>query len=390
MKLGIVGKPNVGKSTFFQCVTDSEAEMGDYPFTTIEPNLGVGYVVIDCPCTRLDVTCDANTRCVDGKRYVPVNMLDIAGLVPGAAKGKGMGNEFLDAVREADALIHIVDVSGTTDEKGEPTEDYDPARDVSFVEDEFDAWLFSIIHDRWDELLKEMRSSDAAPEEVLADKLSGLKVSRDDINRTLHADTDELQQWDEDDIRAFVDELRQRAKPMLTACNKADHPAAQDNLAALEDGFTDDTFVPMSARAELQLQKAAEQGVIDYVPGDDDFTITGDVSGEQEQGLEQIRDLLQRHGGTGVQEAMHAAVFDLLDMIVVYPVEDTASYEDQHGNVLPDAILLPAGSTPVDLAYQIHSDIGDRYSKAKDAETGRAIGKDTALERGQIVKIETQ
>ncbi|MDY6769205.1 MAG: redox-regulated ATPase YchF [Candidatus Nanohaloarchaea archaeon] len=389
MQLGIVGKPNVGKSTFFRCITDSDADIGGYPFTTVDPNQGVGYVVVDCPCQRLDVACDAD-RCEGGKRHVPVNVSDVAGLVPGAAEGKGMGNEFLDDVREADALIHVLDVSGTTDEKGEPTEGYDVARDVKFVEDEFDAWLFSLVDDRWDDLLKALQSADTSPDEFLAEKLSGLGIDRNDVRAVLDADAGEMQQWGDEELEAFVTDLREEAKPILYACNKIDMPGADDTLERLREAFPDRTFVPMSAQAELTLQEAAEQDAVAYVPGGDAFEVTGELSREQEDGLERIQELMAEYGGTGVQAVMREAVFDLLDMIVVYPVEDAANYEDQHGNVLPDALLLPRGSTPVDLAYKIHSDIGDAYAKAVDAESGRALGKDTELEDGQVVKIETQ
>ncbi|MDY6769719.1 MAG: redox-regulated ATPase YchF [Candidatus Nanohaloarchaea archaeon] len=389
MQLGLVGKPNVGKSTFFRCITDSDADIGNYPFTTVDPNTGVGYVVVDCPCRRLDVDCDAD-RCMDGRRKVPVNVADVAGLVPGAAEGRGMGNAFLDDVREADALVHVVDVSGRTDASGEPTEGYDPVDDVAFVEEEFDAWLLSLVEERWDDMLKALQSADARPDELLAERLSGLGITHGDVAAVLEADAAELQNWEREELAGFVTRLREEAKPILYACNKIDVPGAEENLERLRDAFPDRTVVPVSAQAELQLQQAAAQGKIDYVPGDDGFDIVGELSAEQEDGLEQVRTLLEEYGGTGVQQVMRTAVFDLLDMIVVYPVEDAARYEDQHGNVLPDAVLLPRGATPVDLAYAIHSDIGDDYAAAVDAESGRAVGKDTALEDGQVVKIETQ
>ncbi len=390
MRLGIVGKPNVGKSTFFRCITASEAEIGDYPFTTIDANQGIGYVTVDCPCTRLEVACDASTRCEDGTRFVPVNVSDVAGLVPGAAEGKGMGNAFLDAVREAHALVHILDASGTTDAKGEPAEDHDVAEDVTFVEDEFDAWLHGLLWEDWDATVRALRGADEPPEAFLAERLSGLGITRADLNRVLDADVDTMMHWDEADVRDLAAALRESAKPIMYACNKMDHPAADGTVERLRAEFPGRTFVPMSAQAELTLQQAADQGVVDYVSGADSFDIVGDVTAAQEEGLDRIADLLDVHGSTGVQEVMRRAVFDLLDMIVVYPVEDAAGFTDQHGNVLPDAVLLPRGSTPVDLAYAIHSDIGDAYAKAVDAETGRAVGKDAALEDGQVVKIETR
>ncbi|MDY6774143.1 MAG: YchF-related putative GTPase, partial [Candidatus Nanohaloarchaea archaeon] len=363
MKLGVVGKPNVGKSTFFRCISDVEAEVGSYPFTTVDPNTGIGYVRVECACERLETDCDAE-RCENGARFVPVNVSDVAGLVPGAAEGKGMGNEFLDSVREADALIHVLDVSGNTDEEGEPTEGYDVSRDVQFVENEFDSWMLSIVQDRWDELLKEMRSSDLQPEQVIAEKFSGLGIGRKEVGRALDADRSEMEDWGKEELEGFVEELRREAKPVLYAANKIDVPGAEDNLERLREEFPGREFVPMSAQAELTLQEAGEQGKVEYVPGDDGFEVTGELSDEQEKGLDQVEELMEEYGGTGVQRVIQDSVFDLLGMIVVYPVEDTGSYEDQHGNVLPDAVLLPRGSTPVDLAYEVHSDIGDSYAKA--------------------------
>ncbi|MCJ7478794.1 MAG: YchF-related putative GTPase [Candidatus Nanohaloarchaeota archaeon QJJ-7] len=388
MKLGIVGKPNVGKSTFFRCISDVKAEVGSYPFTTVDPNTGIGYVRVECACNRLETGCDAD-RCHGGKRFVPVNVSDVAGLVPGAAEGRGMGNEFLDSVREADVLIHVLDVSGRTDEKGEPTEDYDVSKDVEFVENEFDSWMLSLVQDRWDELLKGMRSSDLQPEQVIAEKFSGLGIGRREVGSALDADRSEMEDWGEEELEGFVKELRQEAKPVLYACNKVDVPSSEDNLERLREEFPERTFVPMSAQAELTLQGAEDQGKVEYVSGDNGFKVIGKLTGEQEEGLEHVEALIDRHGGTGVQRVLQDAVFDLLDMIVVYPVEDTGSYEDQHSNVLPDAVLLPSGSTPLDLAREIHSDIAEGYAKAVDAESGRAIGKETELEGGQIVKIET-
>ncbi|MFB6265578.1 MAG: TGS domain-containing protein, partial [Candidatus Nanohaloarchaea archaeon] len=285
---------------------------------------------------------------------------------------------------------HVLDVSGRTDEEGEPTEGYDPAEDVQFVESEFDAWMFSLVEERWGELLKEMRSSDHQPEKVIAEKLSGLGIDRRDVSQALNSDRSGMENWSEGELEKFVKALREEAKPVLYACNKVDVPGSEDNLERLENEFPGKEFVPMSARAELTLQEAEEKDKVEYVSGDRDFEVTGEISEEQERGLEGVREIVEDYGGTGVQTVMQEAVFDLLDMIVAYPVEDSSNYEDQHGNVLPDAVLLPKGSTPVDLAYEIHSDIGDAYAKAVDAETGRPVGKDTELENGQVIKIETQ
>ncbi|MDY6771042.1 MAG: redox-regulated ATPase YchF [Candidatus Nanohaloarchaea archaeon] len=392
MELGIVGKPNTGKSTLFKAITRKDIEAANYPFTTIEPNRGVAFASTQCPCQELDVDCDPNGRCVDGTRFVPVNVLDIAGLVPGASEGKGMGNEFLDAVREADALIHVLDCAGKTNAKGEPAEDYDPVQDVTFVEDEFDAWMEQVLRDGWESAVRSFRSSDAGLDEFLAEQLSGLGVKREHVQDALRTvDVPEQPDaWEEDDFAGFVEAVRREAKPALFACNKIDLPGADENLERLREEHPSLRFVPISAAAELTLRRAAEAGKIDYVPGADDFEIVADLDEEQEQGLERIRSaVLQQYGGTGVQRLIDEALFELLERIVVYPVEDTGKYANQEGDVLPDAVLVEKGATPVDLAYAIHSDIGDSYVKAVDARTGQALGKDHELENGDVVKIVT-
>lgn len=93
-----------------------------YSFTTIDPQRAIGYLQIDCACKRFNLTdkCRPNYGgCTEGRRSVPIELLDVAGLVPGAHEGKGLGNKFLDDLRHADALIHVVDVSGTTDAEGQ-------------------------------------------------------------------------------------------------------------------------------------------------------------------------------------------------------------------------------------------------------------------------------
>jgi len=393
MELGIVGKPNAGKSTLFKAITRKDVEAANYPFTTIEPNQGVAFVSTDCPCQELDVDCEPNAgRCVEGRRFVPVNVLDIAGLVPGASEGKGMGNEFLDAVRQADALVHVIDCAGRTNAKGEPTEEYDPVEDVRFVQEEFDAWLVALMRDNWRSHVRSFKSGEEELDRFLADRFSGLGITIQHVRDTLREISvpDRLEQWEETDVERFASTLREVAKPAIFACNKVDLPGAEENLERLREAFPDELFVPVSGEAELALRNAADVGKIEYLPGDQDFEVVGELSGKQEQGLEKIREnVLEKYGSTGVQHLLNEAVCELLEMIVVYPVEDSSKYTDQEGNILPDAVLLPKGSTPVDLAYAIHSDIGDNYVKAKNARTDRVLAKDYELERGDVVKIVT-
>ncbi len=113
MQVGIVGKPNAGKSTFFSAATLTVVPIANYPFTTIKPNRGISYLRTRCVCRELGVQDrPRNSRCVDGERFIPVELIDCPGLVPGASTGRGLGNQFLDDLRKADALIHVIDARG--------------------------------------------------------------------------------------------------------------------------------------------------------------------------------------------------------------------------------------------------------------------------------------
>ena len=158
MIIGLLGKANVGKSTFFNSATDLSVQMANFPFTTIDPNVGIAFVRINCVCKELGVLDNrSNSRCIDGIRFIPIKLVDIAGLVPGAHSGKGLGNKFLDDARQSDVIIHVVDIAGSTDEEGRPVSlgDGDPLTDIEFVENEFDLWIHSLILKDWNKVVKE-------------------------------------------------------------------------------------------------------------------------------------------------------------------------------------------------------------------------------------------
>ncbi len=394
MKVGLVGAPNTGKSTFMKAATLADIEINNYPFTTIDANRGMGYVTVECPCEELEVSCDPNGKCVDGVRFVPVEMLDVAGLVPDAHEGRGLGNQFLDDLREADALIHVLDISGKTDAEGEPAENYDPHENIDFLERELDFWYEDIFEREWKKFSSQIEMENKDFEEQLLSRFSGLKITKEDIRKTinkLNLDKDKPSKWSEEDVSNFATELRKLTKPMIIAANKMDLPEAEGNLKDLKQR-TELEVVPCCSEAELALRRASEEGKVEYIPGQSDFTVLEEekLTEKEKRGFDLVRNILEEYGSTGVQKTINKAVFDLLDMIVVYPVENENSYTDQKGNVLPDAILLERGSTPEDLAYQVHSDIGDSFIGAIDCRTGRRMSADKTLENGQIVKILTE
>jgi len=393
MQLGIVGKPNVGKSTFFNAATKAHAEVANYPFTTIEANRGVMYIRKPCPCSEMHVTCTPhNSRCINGIRFVPIEAIDVAGLVPDAHKGKGLGNKFLDDLRQAHALIHIVDASGSTDAEGNPCDigTHDPLLDVVFLEKEINYWLFGIIKKSWEIIARKCELEGKKIEKMLTEQLTGLGIKEEHIMgaiRKINLDTAKPAQWKDDEIFKLTDYVRVISKPIIIAFNKCDK--APETLMAKRNELKDYIVVPTSAESELALSNAAEKGIITYTPGANDFTIVKKegITEKQLNALEYIKaHVLTKYGSTGVQRCVDEAV-RMLDLIVVYPVQDEHHLTDKEGRVLPDAYLIPRGSTAKDLAYKVHTDLGDHFIRAIDARTHRIIGADHQLKDGDIVSI---
>ena len=387
ISIALAGKPNAGKSTFYTAATRAEVDVANYPFTTIDPNRGVSYVRTRCPCLDRDERC-GNEHCRDGKRYVPVQLIDVAGLVPGAHEGRGLGNQFLDALTEADAIITVVDASGGTNEEGEPVEvgTHDPVEEIDFVEEEMDMWLAGIVERNWESVERQSRTPDFEIDAAITDVLTGFGATEPEVVATLRKleYPEDPREWTDEHREALARAIRARTKPIVVAANKAD-VAPEENLERLRE--REKLVVPTTAEGELALRQGAEAGLLDYDPGDPSFEIAGEVSDAQRAGLERIGTVMERWDGTGVQGALDAAVYDLLERFTAYPVQNESKWTDGQGNVLPDAFLLSPGSTPRDLAYAVHSDIGDGYLHAVDAREKRRIGEDHELEEGDVVKI---
>jgi len=395
MQIGIVGKPNVGKSTFFNAATNANAEIANYPFTTIDANHGVMYVRRPCPCRDFNVTCTPhNSRCINGIRYVPIDAIDVAGLVPDAFKGRGLGNKFLDDLRQADALIHIVDASGGTDAEGNPCGigNYDPTNDVVFLEKEITYWMKGIIKKSWESIARKCELEGKNIEKLLAEKLTGLGIKEEHIHnaiREIGLSIDHPSKWSDEELFNLSDIIRKISKPMLIAYNKCD--IAPDEMMAKMDDIKNMGYrvIPTSAEAELALVHAAEKGLIKYTPGEKDFTILkeSELTEKQLKALDYIKThVLDKYGSTGIQRCIEEAV-SMLDLIVVYPVEDENHLTDKQGRVLPDAYLMPRGSTARDLAYKVHTDLGEHFIRAIDARTHRVIGADHELKDGDVISI---
>lgn len=386
MQIGLLGKANVGKSTFFSAATETAVPIGNYPFTTINPNVGVTYVRTRCACRHFLID-HHNPHCINGTRLVPVKLIDVAGLVPGAHEGKGLGNKFLDDARQAEVLIHVVDIAGTTDIQGQPVPvgTHDPLEDVSFVESEFDLWFKQILDREWQKLLREITQKTTTLSEGIAKRFSGLGIKEFLVSETLKESelvTKKPSEWTDNDILNFVGVLRKKTKPILVAANKAD---LCKDLSVAEK--IKGRVVLCSAESELLLRKAAKANLIKYVPGDSSFEIMGNATPQQKQALELVRAVLGKIKTTGIQDALNYAVFETLKLITVYPVEDEAKLSNKDGVVLPDARLLPTGSTARDLADTIHADLAKGFLHAVDVKTKQRISADHILKDGDVIKI---
>ncbi|MCL2711692.1 MAG: redox-regulated ATPase YchF [Methanomassiliicoccaceae archaeon] len=391
MQIGIVGKPNVGKSTFFAAATMAPAEIANYPFTTIHANKGIAYIRTPCPCKELGIKCNPNnSACNDGIRSVPVELLDVAGLVPDAWQGKGLGNQFLDDLRQADALINVIDVSGSTDLEGNPGKpgDHDPRDDIIFLRKEIEFWIREILKNGFNKIARQTKMQGDKIETAVHNRLMGLNITEAQIKQALRdvSPPEDPTKWDDDTLLSIAVRLRELSKPMLIAMNKADI-APNGNIEKVKE-LGDKAIVTMS-ESELALKKANAAGLIRYAPGDKAFTISNaeKLNDNQKRALDRISEKIKEHNGTGVQACLEAAAFGMLDLIAVYPVEDENKFTDHHDRVLPDAILLPRGSTARELAYRVHTELGEKFIRAVNARTKRTVGADHILEDGDIIKI---
>jgi len=396
MLVGLVGKPSAGKSTFFKASTLANVEIANYPFTTIHPNRGSGYVKVECVDKEFNTKCNPRFGyCIDSKRFVPVELLDVAGLVPGAHEGKGMGNQFLDDLNQADVLIHIIDVSGSINEKGEPVPalSYDPANDIKFLEHELDMWYLRLIEKGWEKFARSVNQEKPELNKAVARQLSSLRVTEklmEKMIQKLDLNPD-IMKWDRGILTSIATELRKATKPMVIACNKIDVKGSSDNFERLKAEFPDSLLVPCSAEAELALREASRHGLISYAPGDGYFGMVQEekLNERQRAALEFVKnDVLGKYGSTGVQKVLDTAVFELLKCVAIFP-GGVNKLEDQHGNRLPDCFLMPQNTTALDFAFKLHTDIGKNFIKAIDVKTKRPVGKEHVLKNRDVIEIVT-
>ncbi|MGI0038045.1 MAG: redox-regulated ATPase YchF [Nitrososphaera sp.] len=396
IRIGLIGKTNTGKTTFYNSATLSAAEISNYPFTTKQPNVGNAHAIALCVHKEFDLQDNPkNSRCIDGWRFVPIELVDLPGLIKGAWEGKGLGNQFLSIAAQSDALLHVVDASGSIDASGKIAESGtgDPVADVGDIEEELVMWYLKLFEANRDKISRAITGSgiDAVP--AITELFRGIGVKEEHVKLALEQNkltAVKVDDFGPQETKDFCWSLRDISKPTLIVANKVDLPSATENFRRLREEYKDIIVIPASADAELTLRRAETRGVIRYIPGDERFEINEQTSlnDKQKWALNFIRkDILGEYMRTGVQFAINVAVYKLLKMNAIYPVANVQNFSDKHGNVLPDVYLMKSGSTVEDLAREIHSELAKGMLYAVDARDGLRLPLDYHLKDRDVLSI---
>ncbi|TDH69598.1 hypothetical protein CCR75_002576 [Bremia lactucae] len=416
--LGCVGKPSAGKSTFFNAVTDGKAKIGNFPFTTIEPNEGITYYMTPCPCldkNKTSVCAPRYGKCEKGTRYIPVKLLDVAGLIPGASEGAGLGNKFLDDLRHAQVLLHIIDVSGHTNEKGEETVGYDPIHDADWLHTEIHQWVFNNLWKRWASIARRQNATKSSMQSTFVGQLSGYGATPSLVSKVLDRlnvkERIDLTTWGEAEVHLLVSAFMEVRFPTILVLNKADQGDNTDqNIENLVEKYGNDRCFVASAAAECFLKAANKQRYIRYDPGSMFYSTLEDDNNDQAKAdatslkpiptkirnrLERISDMvLFRFGSSGVRAAINAAV-ELADVVVAYPVKSLKTFATDttpgiaNKGVFADAIIVKRNSTIMELAFRISQFLGSNFAFAEGEDGRRRADNDLITSNNVILKFTT-
>ncbi|GAD99818.1 GTP-binding protein [Paecilomyces variotii No. 5] len=400
--IGLVGKPSSGKSTTLNSLTDATSKVGNFPFTTIDPQRAIGYLQIECACKRYGLTdkCKPNYGgCHEGRRSVPIELLDVAGLVPGAHEGKGLGNKFLDDLRHADALIHVVDVSGTTDAEGKATRGYDPSNDIVWLRSEIVRWIQGNLMEKWGSIKRRHVAVKANAVETLQQQFSGYGSTSQTVQRCLDRlqIKEPLEHWSNETVEKVVNAFTDEKFPTVFALNKIDHPDADKNISKISRMQDPKSIVLCSAISEVFLRRLAKQGYVKYVEGSEfvdtreDLIEMGDPDGgglrEMDEKLktrvENLKDMvLYRFGSTGVVQCLSRAA-ELLGLVPVFPVRNIHTFASATGGanaVFRDCVLVKKNSTVGDVARKVMGDVPIAYVEGAG---GIRVSEDEIVEVGK-------
>jgi ribosome-binding ATPase YchF (GTP1/OBG family) len=395
LKIGLIGKTNAGKTTFFNAATLLSAPVSTYPFTTKKPNIGQAYVRTICVCREFGVKdTPRNSTCIDGARFIPIQLIDLPGLIKGSWEGKGLGTQFLSVASQADALIHITDASGSIDAEGKITKPGmgNPVVDVYDIEEELVRWFAKTVEKTLKKTRKHAKKGSSI-DQLFSQDLAGLKITIEHVTRALdeNALTDkDLGKWGREDVWSFAKSVRRFSKPTLIIANKMDLSPAEKNYDRLVKEFGQAFVLPASSDAELALRRAEQQGYVEYVPGEEIFRVKEGkkLTSEQRDALTYVEQrVFSKWIRTGVQFALNTCVFKLMSMNTVYPVEDAEKYSDKKGNILPDVFLIPYNASISDLAAQVHTELAKTLIYAIDARTKIRLPADYKLKDRDVVTI---
>lgn len=345
---------------------------------------------------------------------MPIELLDVAGLVPGAHQGRGLGNKFLDDLRHADALIHVVDASGTVDAEGKETRGYDPSVDIAWLRSEVEAWILGNLMDKWGSIRRRHIAVKATATETLQNQFSGYGSTATIVNRTLDrmGIKEPLEDWSNETVAKVVSNFIDEKFPTVIALNKIDHPDADKNIAKIAKMQDPNSIVLCSAISEIFLRKMTKQGYIKYVEGSEfvdtreDLIEQGDPTGgnlkeldeKNKNRIENLRDMvLYRFGSTGVVQVLTKAA-ELLGLVPVFPVRNTTTFQSGANDskvVFRDCVLVKKGSTVADVARKVMGDAPIAYIEgignirvSEDDVVG--VGKnDVSLKALAFAKIES-